>query len=264
MVRQEADGKFVPRYQPPPAVAGGNPYPQQYSAPAGAPPTHYGRPDQQYSGPQQYQGGQFDMHYAPPQNMAGYYSNLSGRRKALCIGINYAGTSSELRGCHNDAENVASFLCQTYHYRREDIVMLLDQPGANAMSIPTRDNMIRAMQWLVKDAQPNDSLFFHYSGHGGQTRATEGDEIDGEDETIYPLDFKTAGCIVDNDLHRILVRPLPQGCRLTAIFDCVSLSSFGPAAVDQKLDRLTFRRYRGSVTRARRSTCRTLTRRKAS
>lgn len=101
--------------------------------------------------------------------------------------------------------------------------MLLDKPGANMMSIPTRDNMIRAMQWLVKDAQPNDSLFFHYSGHGGQTKATEGDEVDGEDETIYPLDFKTAGMIVDNDLHRLLVKPLPRGCRLTAIFDCVSV-----------------------------------------
>lgn len=103
------------------------------------------------------------MHYAPPQHLAGYYSNLSGRRKALCIGINYTGTSSALRGCHADAENMSAFLCKTYGYRQEDIVMLLDQPGANYMSIPTRDNMIRAMQWLVKDARPNDSLFFHYS-----------------------------------------------------------------------------------------------------
>lgn len=103
------------------------------------------------------------MHYAPPQHLAGYYSNLSGRRKALCIGINYTGTSSALRGCHADAENMSAFLCKTYGYRQEDIVMLLDQPGANYMSIPTRDNMIRAMQWLVKDVRPNDSLFFHYS-----------------------------------------------------------------------------------------------------
>lgn len=58
------------------------------------------------------------------------------------------------------------------------------------------------------------------SGHGGQQRATEGDEEDGYDETIYPLDHKTAGIIVDNDMNRILVQPLPRGCRLTAIFDC--------------------------------------------
>lgn len=38
------------------------------------------------------------------------------------------------------------------------------------------------MRWLVKDAQPNDSLFFHYSGHGGQTKDLDGDEADGYDE----------------------------------------------------------------------------------
>jgi hypothetical protein len=34
---------------------------------------------------------------------------------------------------------------------------------------PTKDNIIRAMGWLVKDAQPNDSLFLHYSGECQET-----------------------------------------------------------------------------------------------
>lgn len=41
------------------------------------------------------------------------------------------------------------------------------------------------MQWLVKDAKPNDSLFFHYSGHGGQTKDLDGDEADGHDEGMF-------------------------------------------------------------------------------
>lgn len=44
-----------------------------------------------------------------------------------------------------------------------------------------------AMQWLVKDAQPNDSLFFHYSGHGGQTKDLDGDEADGYDEGTFVM-----------------------------------------------------------------------------
>lgn len=36
---------------------------------------------------------------------------------------------------------------------------------------------------------------------------------------IYPLDFETAGHIVDDLMHDIMVRPLPPGCRMTAIFD---------------------------------------------
>lgn len=65
-----------------------------------------------------------------------------------------------------------------------------------------------------------DSLFFHYSGHGSRVRDQDGDEDDGYDETIIPVDYKSAGEIVDDELHWVLVKPLPPGCRLTAIFDC--------------------------------------------
>jgi len=34
-----------------------------------------------------------------------------------------------------------------------------------------------------------------------------------------PLDFKRKGEIIDDDLHNLLVKPLPKGVRLTAIFD---------------------------------------------
>ncbi|BGP18963.1 hypothetical protein JCM10213_004206 [Rhodosporidiobolus nylandii] len=208
------------QYSAPPQFGGQGQYPQQYAAPPGPPPMHYGQQEHNSQGPSRYQGGQFEMHNAPPSNMAGFYSNMTGKRKALCIGINYTGTSAQLSGCHNDATNMSKFLCERYNYKEEDIVMLMDTPGAQGMSLPTRDNILRGMQWLVNGAQPNDALFFHYSGHGGQQAATEGDEEDGMDETIYPLDHKTAGIIVDNDMHRIMVASLPQGCRLTAIFDC--------------------------------------------
>ncbi|KAH8925350.1 peptidase C14 [Atractiella rhizophila] len=98
--------------------------------------------------------------------------------------------------------------------------MLMDKPGMGWKEQPTKENMINAMRWLVSNAQPNDSLFFHFSGHGGQAKDKHGDEEDGYDETIYPLDFENAGHIVDDELHNLLVRPLPAGCRLTAIFDC--------------------------------------------
>ncbi|KAG0698970.1 peptidase C14, caspase domain-containing protein [Suillus ampliporus] len=71
------------------------------------------------------------------------------------------------------------------------------------------------MRWLVKDAQPHDALFFHYSGHGGQVPDKDGDEVDRFDEVIYPVDYKKAGIIVDDEMHRIMVKSLPTGCRLT-------------------------------------------------
>jgi hypothetical protein len=44
---------------------------------------------------------------------------------------------------------------------------------------------------------------------------TNGDEEDGSDEVIYPMDHDIAGYLVDDDMHEIMVRNLPIGCRLT-------------------------------------------------
>lgn len=43
-------------------------------------------------------------------------------------------------------------------------MVILTDDQENMMSIPTKANIIRAMHWLVKNAQPNDSLFIHFSG----------------------------------------------------------------------------------------------------
>ena len=99
-------------------------------------------------------------------------------------------------------------------------MVILTDDQRNPAAQPTRANITRAMQWLVNGAQPNDNLFFHFSGHGGQTEDLDGDEEDGYDETIYPVDFKQAGMITDDEMHFLMVKPLPPGCRLTAIFDC--------------------------------------------
>lgn len=52
------------------------------------------------------------------------------------------------------------FLCDHFGYKQEDIVLLTDD-ARNPRQIPTRENMIAAMGWLVDGARPNDSLFFH-------------------------------------------------------------------------------------------------------
>ena len=121
---------------------------------------------------------------------------------------------------------------EVWGYKQEDIVILTDD-AQNPRQIPTRDNIvslsfacagrhlivivkIQAMQWLVRGAQPHDSLFFHCkygccilkdtlpylfhkdSGHGGQTKDLDGDEADGYDEVIYPVDYEQAGHLVDD------------------------------------------------------------------
>ncbi|KAK2064078.1 hypothetical protein LY76DRAFT_502262 [Colletotrichum caudatum] len=156
--------------------------------------------------------------HGAPSGYTFQYSNCTGRRKALLIGINYFGQRGQLRGCINDVKNMSAYLVDRFGYKREDMVILTDDQQ-NPMSQPTKQNLLRAMHWLVKDARPNDSLFFHYSGHGGQTKDLDGDEPDGYDEVIYPVDFRQTGHITDDEMHRIMVKPLQAGVRLTAIFD---------------------------------------------
>lgn len=173
----------------------------------------------EYQHPQQLQAPPFmEQQFNSNMSQTFNYSQCSGKRKALIIGINYIGSKNQLRGCINDANNIFTFLTQNYGYARDDIVMLTDDQH-EMVRVPTRENMIRAMQWLVKGAQPNDSLFFHYSGHGGLTKDLDGDEESGMDSVIYPVDFEVNGPIIDDDMHAIMVKSLPQGCRLTALFD---------------------------------------------
>ncbi|KAI8394209.1 caspase domain-containing protein [Radiomyces spectabilis] len=145
-------------------------------------------------------------------------SNCKGRKRALLIGINYFNTPNELKGCINDVHNVKDFITTLYGFEERDMVILTDDHD-NPKFLPTRANIISGMQWLVNDAQPNDSFFFHYSGHGGRSSDNSGDEDDSHDETIYPLDFEESGQLKDDDMHQLLVKPLCHGCRLTAIFD---------------------------------------------
>lgn len=103
------------------------------------------------------------IYLGAPGNYTFQYSNCTGRRKALLIGINYFGQRGQLRGCINDVKNMSGYLNNHFGYKREDMVILTDDQQ-NPMSQPTKGNILRAMHWLVKDARPNDSLFFHYSG----------------------------------------------------------------------------------------------------
>ncbi|MCJ1287219.1 Ca(2+)-dependent cysteine protease [Xylographa opegraphella] len=212
--------------QPPPPNYGYNqPGPQ-----GGPPPPQYGgRPPMPNVNSNSYIHGNPNAPPPPPQAMQSFgngapnnyayqYSTCTGSRKALLVGINYFGQRGQLRGCINDVKNMSTYLNNHFNYKREDMVILTDDQQ-NPMSQPTKQNILRAMHWLVKDAKPNDSLFFHYSGHGGQTPDLDGDEDDGYDEVIYPVDFRVNGHIVDDEMHLIMVKSLPPGVRLTAIFD---------------------------------------------
>ena len=42
----------------------------------------------------------------------------------------------------------------------------------------------------------------------------------GHDSTLCPVDYDSAGQMIDDEIYDILVKPLPQGVKMHAILDC--------------------------------------------
>lgn len=105
----------------------------------------------------------FTIDHEQQQSWTYRHVKCQGQKKALLIGINYFGQRGQLHGCIDDVRNMAAYLNEHFGYKCEDVVMLTDDQQRQ-LSIPTKENILRAMHWLVKTAQPNDSLFFYYSG----------------------------------------------------------------------------------------------------
>uniref|UniRef100_A0A7S1ADE4 Peptidase C14 caspase domain-containing protein n=1 Tax=Noctiluca scintillans TaxID=2966 RepID=A0A7S1ADE4_NOCSC len=143
---------------------------------------------------------------------------VTGRKRALLIGINYVGTSAQLRGCINDVDQMRQFLIRELQFPDSQVRVLKDESGWQWK--PTRANIIKQVEWLVGSARPGDVFFFHFSGHGGQQEDPSYAEEDAMDETILPSDFQQSGQIVDDELFDRMVAPLPNGCKLTCLMDC--------------------------------------------
>ena len=59
------------------------------------------------------------------------------------------------------------------------------------------------------------------TGHGGYILDDDhGEEDDGYDETLVPVDYASAGHIRDDDLYSTLVSAMPSGATLVSVMDC--------------------------------------------
>jgi hypothetical protein len=158
----------------------------------------------------------------------------------LFIGINYRGTSAELRGCVNDVRNIKGLL-QNIDYDLRDARFLVDDPKfPGSFGQPTRKNIEESLQWLVQGAKAGDNLFLHFSGHGSQLPDDNGDEADGFDEAIVPLDYNQNGMVRDDWVFKNVCALVPAGCRLTAVTDCCHSGSI--LDLPFELDGSSFRR----------------------
>jgi uncharacterized caspase-like protein len=116
-------------------------------------------------------------------------------KKALFVGINKYPGENELHGCVPDVTEVRDLLVQKHGYSSDEIHFLTDQKA-------TRAGIIGGLRWLADGATENDTRLFYYSGHGTWVHDQNGDEPDGRDECLVPVDyFATEEPLTDDALH---------------------------------------------------------------
>lgn len=179
-------------------------------------------------------------------------SHPSGRKKALLVGVNYIGQNIALAGCINDARNEKALLQGAFGFKEENIVMLTEDQDDES-KLPTCARIREGLHWLIDDALPGDSLFFAYSGHGSQVKDLSGEEEDGLNECICPLDCMTAwprNVILDDELNDIFYDSLPSGVSCVCVFDCCHSGSMGDLHHSRNADGISAQKEGDSASRS--------------
>jgi hypothetical protein len=131
-------------------------------------------------------------------------------KKALCVGINYKGSGSDLNGCINDANAWADLLVTHFDFPKPDVKLLLETQASKV-------NIIAGLKALLAGAKSGDVLVFQNSSHGTYVVDKGSDEPDRYDEAICPYDFRR-NLILDDEM-RELFSGLPARVRLTVLLD---------------------------------------------
>lgn len=139
----------------------------------------------------------------------------TGLKRALYVGINYAGTPYELYGCINDATNMQAQV-QTYFSMCKEHRLITDQTPVK----PTRQAILDGLAWLTTGLKAGEHVLFHYSGHGGRVADRNGDEVSGLDSCIYPVNGGRMESILDDELRTLLAAKVPAGSKCFVVLDC--------------------------------------------
>jgi hypothetical protein len=110
------------------------------------------------------------------------------RKLALLVGINqYQFPIPPLKGCGTDVYLQRELLIHRFDFNPNDIILVTDDQREYDIISPTRDNILTTFEeHLIKQAQDDDVVVFHYSGHGSQV--IDPTDQDGFNSTFVPID----------------------------------------------------------------------------
>lgn len=106
-------------------------------------------------------------------------------------------------GCELDVDNIARILSPLGYE-----IKTLKTAEA------TRNGILASLYRASENTAKGDIFVFYYSGHGGQQPDLNGDEVDGQDETLVAYDRE----VIDDKIHEALTR-FKSGVRVVMISD---------------------------------------------
>jgi hypothetical protein len=132
--------------------------------------------------------------------------------RALLVGIDDYWYLGALKGSTQDVKDMQQFLQFVWHYRSDQVRTLIDAQA-------TRENILEAFDnWLIKDSRPGDRVLFYFSGHGYYIPDDNGDESDGYDETLCPVNTRGMRTMIRDDEINARLQRL-RGRKVTVIID---------------------------------------------
>jgi len=143
-----------------------------------------------------------------PMPGASNTNNTSRTRRALCVGIDSYPGRNALEGCVADSERWESVLA---HHG------FAVEPLHNQAA--TRQRIVDLLQRTLSGSRAGDHVVFQFAGHGYQVEDLDGDELNGTDQALVPVDFESGAQLIDDDLRAIL-QAAPEGVRITCLMDC--------------------------------------------
>lgn len=132
---------------------------------------------------------------------------MAQRKRALLVGISHyqtALTAYEWEDIHG--ANDVALLCPILKSKGFEVETLTETQA-------THDNIIKKLNNLILTAKKGDIVYFHFSGHGQPVEDRNGDEADGWDEAIIPINahkiykkgiYEGQNHIIDDELGKLV------------------------------------------------------------
>lgn len=145
-----------------------------------------------------------------------------GTKRALLVGAHYEDEEDEnvwLASCHTDVRRMRNHLIHEEGFEKRNVFVIMDDDRHHE---PTKGIILDSLERMCQISEPGDSIFFHFSGHGGTLMNQDEYDEDGiMHELLAPGDFRESGVgvLMDDELYSSFVTKVPEGVHAVVVID---------------------------------------------